>query len=409
MGLLDKLRGRLDRDGFAEEVAKRIHASGVSVTPSADGSSIEWRASTGAKGTVYLVNAWTDYQSAADAAGRERVITNLARAPFELQLPVPETFAEARSLVRPVLRDRMHAATVRLQTSCEQGKLIEICARPLGAHLLEELAIDLPSAIAGVSRDQLSRWGISLEEAFAEAEKNLGRVSHAKWREVAPGLFQAPFDDDYAAARLCLPHIVSALPLRGDPVALPLSRSHLFVTGADDADGLGALARAAEGSHRLPRAMSAFAVRFHAGRWSDLELPLDHPAAAAFLALRYEWRARNYGEQQPWLARIHGNEVYVADYKVFRRPTGGLQSMTTLTLECDSLLPRTDLLSVVHVESREKAELIALVPWDQAAGAIPLAADESMYPERIRTDGRFDAAQIEALRRLDLRPAEERR
>jgi hypothetical protein len=403
MGVFEWLRGTLSRAGFADEIAKRMRRAGILAMPSAEGEAIEWRLPNDFVGTLQLANGWAEYQAASDAAGRERVLASLASLPIEAQLGAPETFDEARPLLRAMVRDRMHDDMARLQATVEGQIIRERAARSMGAHLIEELVIDRPSSLAGVQQELLTRWGVSLEVALDEARKNLGAVSHAKWPEVAPGLFQAPFDDDYAVARLGVPHIVNALPVRGAPVALALARSHLFITGDQDEGGLVALARAGEGAHALPRAMSAFPVRFDGQRWHALDLPPQHPATPLFTLLDKKWRARNYVEQQAWLRRVHGESVYVGDYMVVKKPDGAVASLTSLTLCCDALLPRTDYLSVVRVDSGTHGEVISFLSWDEASRVIPLVADDALYPPRIRVDGQYDAAQLAALQKLDQR------
>ena len=351
MGIWARITGRLGRDDLAKEIWRRVRALGLEGTLDL----ADLRIDLGERRHISLQNIWAEYQRGRSRAERRALIDHFTASIVETEEPTPATFDEARPFLRPVVRERAYYESVLLRVP--PGLSPQPAVQSLGAHLTVAVALDRPSSMMEVWYQHLDGWKVTLDEALDEAKKNLGRASHSRWPETAPGVFASPFGDSYDAARAALPHVIGALPVRGDPVALVLSRNHLFVTGADDPAGIAALAHLGKMAAELPRAMSAFPVRWTDSAWEPLELPLAEP----FRALHYEWTYRNYEEQRAALER-RGEGVRVAPFRVFKNEDGRLHSLTTWLAGEPNLLPRAD---AVHVTRPDAPHDSPIVPWER--------------------------------------------
>jgi hypothetical protein len=395
MSLWGKLTGKLSRDEFVAHVLAAVRATDGDAELDAEGFAIKSR-----RQTLYLQNAWLEYERAPGRAERRNVIEAFAAGLGDFERAEDLDWDGARPLLRPIVRERVYFAFTELRLRAEGHTPPRALVRPLGAHLMVAVAVDLPRSIATVSDPLLERWKVGFDEALDTATKNLGHASHARWPEVAPGVRAAPFDDYYAASRIVLPQIMSRLEVRGRPVALVMERNLLFVTGADDERGLVALAALGEKTMAEPRAMSPFPVRLEDDGWVPHELPASHPAHAAFTKLHRGGVARNYEEQKPLLQQALGEDVFVAS-QMFLRRAGAHVSSASMMLDVPALLPVTDELAVGRKRDGE-LELLAFVPWAAAVEAADLRLEPECYPERWRFAGALSEAQIAALRRADL-------
>jgi hypothetical protein len=117
-------------------------------------------------------------------------------------------------------------------------------------------------------------------EVVERARKNLAQRSAAPLREVEPGVWQGEWGDWFAASRLAVPELFSALSTKGAVVAFVPSESTLFVAGAEDAPGL-ARAAVLAASHAQDviakqgraGAFTALPWRLQRGQWSPWSGP----------------------------------------------------------------------------------------------------------------------------------------
>ena len=78
----------------------------------------------------------------------------------------------------------------------------------------------LTAAVMSVSFDQLSDWGVTLDEALAIARENLWKMSNEPFSEVAPGVYFAEWGDAFDAARMFLHDLIWQLKVSGDHVVV---------------------------------------------------------------------------------------------------------------------------------------------------------------------------------------------
>jgi hypothetical protein len=101
------------------------------------------------------------------------------------------------------------------------------------------LAYDLPDTKLSVAAHVLNSWGIELADAIDECIGNLEPVDPGyAFGEIKPGLWVSICEDTYDSTRLIATDIVRSYPVDGDPLALIISRSVVFLTGSNDVDNI---------------------------------------------------------------------------------------------------------------------------------------------------------------------------
>ena len=145
---------------------------------------------------------------------------------------LPQAWADARPLLRPVLRGGTPGASLR---------------RPVLPFLFEFVVVDQPDTMTYVGGEQLAGWEVSAEEVFAAAQANLsGAVLHGVAEE--PVVVRFVDDGDaYWTSHLLLPNWLERLAAQvgGAPVAFAPERGTLLVT-ADHSEHLAGLFAQAE-------------------------------------------------------------------------------------------------------------------------------------------------------------------
>lgn len=191
---------------FAEAVKQRIaqahpgihvlKADGLAFTISKDGKE------TG----IYWDNAYAVYRNNPNFCSE--IIDDFLKGMTSRPEP-PQTWAEAKPKLMPSLRARVYL---------EEAKKL-----PGGAETVEKavvldyneelcilIAIDSELTIAFATKDQLSQWGVSPEQALDVAIENLGKVTGPLWPDATEtahkyGIFAFNTLDGYDASRVLLP------------------------------------------------------------------------------------------------------------------------------------------------------------------------------------------------------------
>lgn len=203
---------------------------------------------------------------------------------------LPRTWAEARPLLRPVLRGATPGAQLR---------------RRVLPYLSEFVVIDQPDTMTYVAPEQPAGWGVSAEEVFAAARANL---SGAVLQGVATEPVVVRFVDDgdaYWTSHLLLEHWLERLAeqVGGVPVAFAPERGTLLVT-ADGSDHLrGLFAQAEEIYAKSSRPITPMAYAGDAdGRTVPYVAPRGHPLHGAVQRAERVLAVQEYARQAAHLA-----------------------------------------------------------------------------------------------------------
>ena len=400
------MKKTMARDRFAAEIVRRLRTAGEKADLTVDRSA--FCVVRDGQPCLYLHNAYDEYR-AAPRHMREPTIRQWTRAWFACQEKPPETYEKTRCDLLPIVRSR---------AAFEYGREQD-AYRLLGEHHAIGLVRNRPLTMMHLKAEILAKWGVTLEEALAIAVENLRAVSFPpRFVPHGKGLFSSDYGDHYDASRILLPELFTALGLRGDPVVIaPNEYGPLLLAGADDEEGLVAMANLAFDRLQGPRFLSGIPLRFDGTNWEAYCPPPEHPAFVPFRNLWCMSMSRGYARQKEALDERHrreGQVVLVADYMAIPLP-----ERCEITSGCvwpegaTTLLPRSDTIGLLPcgvVEALSMGAPIAedagiVAPWELVEEfmgdmLVPIA----MYPHRYRVDRFPTCDQIEALKRsLDAR------
>jgi uncharacterized protein YtpQ (UPF0354 family) len=235
--------------------------------------------------TFLLSNAYEMY-FAARGEERENVLRCYASAALACgSSPMPDRLDEARSHLMPCVRARGDYTCLAPSNTFQRPEE-RYWHLPLGEHLAIGLVYDLPDSICDVNDDELTKWGITGEEAFAIACENLRLRTTRPFESPAPGVFVSPWDDNYGSSRLVLTDMIRDLEVKGQHVAIVPDRDTLIVTGSNDPAGLRVMLGLAEEAYSGPYRVSGVAICLRNGQWELFEPDACHPNLEGFHVLR---------------------------------------------------------------------------------------------------------------------------
>jgi hypothetical protein len=225
LGLLLRVR----RARLAGQVLRRLRRAGLSgARYDARGFRVRFTADGDETPTILELAPLLAARGGSRRERLDRFVAGLVASPR-----LPLTWAEARPLLRPVLRGGTPGAPLR---------------RPVLPLLFEFVVVDQPDTMTYVGPEQPAVWGVPAEEVFTAARANL---SGAVLQGVAEVPVVVRFVDDgdaYWTSHLLLPHWLDRLaePVGGTPVAFAPERGTLLVTAAGSAHLSGLFAEAEE-------------------------------------------------------------------------------------------------------------------------------------------------------------------
>jgi len=252
--------------------------------------------------------------------------------------------------------------------------------KPFCDGLAIVIAVDHPTAINLVNQDTIATWGRSLDELLAVATGNLAKRSTTKFERVDGRLYVSAFEDQYDASRLLIPGLFEELPLRGDPIAIAMSRSGIIVAGSEDIDALQSMASFVESrQEEETRPISNLPLVLRGGEWRQFDC--SGPPFAALDRLRAMQWLQDYADQKmlldPYFERI-GRDVYVGKLNGIR-VEDRIRTYATWTGEAISLLPEADV--VVLTKDNMSRKMVRC--WsDVVEQCGPLKLEPGLYPRR---------------------------
>lgn len=386
---------------FAKKVIAAMRAAGCTDPIEYDPQEFCLRIARDKGATFWLSNAYGEYCHARLFV-RRRLLTHFAQL-FAVPTPdVPDTFEEAAPHLLPRVATRTYLSTV--------PRLIGLTPEdsPALPHILltEQLGVavahDFEKAIALITREQLEKWGVSVQEALAAARDNLWRISNESFREVVPGLYLSPWQDNHDASRLYLHDLIWQLEVTGDHVAMVPHRDVLLVTGSGNAAGLKAMADLASSLLGDTRCISGIPVRLEGTTWKTFVPDGDGPAAEALRSLRTRSLAREYAKQEELLERQRPMEATVGRCVQFADRHGEASWVVCVwTPSARILLPEADLVSL---DDSAGAGRPLLVRWADCRRLVGHRMHpQGLWPERYLVEEFPSAEELAALREVALR------
>ncbi len=311
---------------------------------------------------------------------------------------LPESFEDVKSDLLPMVRSRVMPELARLTQEMSNGGK----ERNVSVALTEELAVclvyDLPTSMRFLNDADLANWGVNVYEALEVARRNLDERPVDMYASIGDSVYIFQAGDAYDATRMLSLELIRKLKVRGAPVALPITRDYLLVTGADDADGLRIVADLAEQECSSPRSVCAVLHVLVGDEWQAWEVPEDHPSAEKLRLLRLRFRHGEYEEQRSVLnewTQDQGIDAFVAGFMVFEnRDRGLVKSFSQLSKGVSTWLPQAD--RIVFFDPQTDSKHYA--DWNRA---VELLGDRMTrlehWPPRWAIDGFPTNEQLAAL------------
>lgn len=265
------------RKRFVSELTTAIRRSSPDAKIDVDDAEFSIR--IGDRPPVNLVNifgTWRDLNT----RERETLIASVIGAPRTMAEAIPESFAEARLQLMPKIRNMATKGMAELVAEQEGRIASRPAERPLGDYHRLMVVFDGNDFMADVSEDILGKWGRSTEEVIKVAIDNFEkRNSRQPFLQVEPGVYMATRRDNYDSSRFLLDGAVMRLGLRGQPLAFPVNRDFLAITGDEDFAGIRRIAEMIDEERNKPYPISTVPLRRESGQALDEDSSIRCSAA----------------------------------------------------------------------------------------------------------------------------------
>lgn len=297
------------------------------------------------------------------------------------RMDVPKDFEDVKPDLRPTVRSRSMLELLRLGAERDGGEYVEIPSMPLSEHLLVCLVYDLPKTMRFVKQQDLETWGVSLYEAMEVARQNLFENQPARYASVGDKFYIFETGDAYDGTRMLMLDMIRGLEVVGMPVALPISRDCLMITGSEDIDGQQMMVELAEKQLGRPRPLCSIPHVFNGDEWMQWKPSIDNPNHEKFRLLEMRHLGGEYAEQkqalEKWTER-KGVDVFVATFSGLQKDEKDL-SFCVWSKGVASWLPKTDLVAFIDQETKQTQ----IVLWDRTVAELGEMMEElDYYPPR---------------------------
>ncbi len=388
MGIFDRFRRRSGPDRLAGEVRDALRDAGMGdVRYDRTNFAIEYRRPGHRTARMYLQNLFAECEQ--DPNGRAERIARFVST-FATLSDVPSTWAEARPLLRPVLRRA---------TFARGGPGQPTLRRPAWPFLDELVVVDQPTSMAYVVDAMCNRWGVPAEEVFAAARGNLAARADLDDRTDLPdGPAVLRFIDDgdaYWVSHLLVDGWLAQLAehVGGRPVAFAPDATGLLVV-PDEPDRLAEVFELVrEEFTEAPRSLTPMAYTVDAaGRVVPYQAPPGHPLVVEVGRAERTLAAYEYAGQR-FVLREEGVPELAAECGLFAGADGTAFTVAMWNQGVPTLLPRTD-----YVGFAATGEAPFYVPWPALAEADVVIESWEHRPVRYHADRWPGAASIGYLR-----------
>lgn len=393
--------GGLTPDRFAEMVIERLKTAGFAdLALDRANFSIRYRSPEN-RGAINLGNYYVKARGAPPAEVVKLIDGILEPLSKTLVQSRSAGFDAAASHLMPVVRDKRYFGMSNLMlvnSGIDPSPDTAMQFRPMVGEVVIALVRDTERQMLQVTQGILDGWGVTFDQALARALTNLRARSPLKFKENGNGLFVSTWNDDYDGSRVLMPELLGDLPIVGNPVVSLPSRNHLLVAGSRDRAALDRLVNAtAVLLESEQRPMTAQLMKFEKGKWFPFEENL--PSLPKLREAGFKLIHRDYAQQKDLLDSILAKkkqDIFVATAKAFQAKDGtGLLSLTQWTKTVVTLLPKTDRLALLSMDTRE----MIIVPWSVAAEVLGARLQsQGMDPERYLASDYPDDSQLAKLR-----------
>ncbi|MGN6232085.1 MAG: hypothetical protein ACTHNZ_13110 [Trinickia sp.] len=361
MGIFDRFRKQTSQQQFAALFIAALRSLGDTrpweYAESTNGLVLP-RAARGAPSNV--INLHNMYQEFLAVQGKQRDDVLKRQATGMMQHYLPADFTEARLRLRPVIRSTTERGIAYLQLGDDAAKR-DIAFRTLCENMEIGIAYDGEFNILRLTEAKLAEWNVTFDEAYDAAIDNLRLESTKPFMALRDGVFASQFGDHYDASRLLLTDLLYRQPISGAPVVMVPNRTVLLLTGDRNEAGLQLMLQIAVEERAKPRPLPSLMLRWDGQGWQQF---VPQGLESRLRELEVQELAADYQDQTALLNENHkrdGVDIFVAQYKVFRRPTDELHTVCAWTEGVHSLLPVTDAV-VLHRPSTKQS---AFVPWSE--------------------------------------------
>ena len=325
------------KDLFADEVKRALVASGATIVRyDREEFSIVGKRG-GSEFTVFLENVFRETR---DLQPDQRAARISALGSIGVQSD-DLAWEDAKERLVPLVRPVTMFAAVEGRPGAKP-----IVSRPFAPFLIEAMAIDSPTSMAMVTREQLERWGVDEATLFDQGHAVLGAAGAAvaPYDPTAPyALFTIANDDSYESSRLALPELLEKLAEKVDGrlVAVVPGRAMLLIGGDGALDCLRRLIETAERQYESsPRSISPAPYTLEGGKVVPYHAAPDHPLARTIEIAHAKLALREYETQKPLLQAKVGDDVFVASFSALDGPDG-VTSYSVWSRGIPTLLPKT--------------------------------------------------------------------
>ena len=267
-------RVQMNRSDFAEMVFEYLKSnlgSSVDVCHDRHDNSISCYRDSKSMGTLVLDNIYHDYLEA-DPQEHGQMLNRWASY-FTLDHELDSDFDYVTSRLLPSLRPNSAFASLFYSMGQEYFTVTQY-----SWDHSTVLCVDHQDFTTVPNNENIAAWGRTMEELNALAMRNLlGITQEAEFMMIAPGVYIGGWCDTYDSSRLMLTDLFGLLEMNGDPVAIIGSKETIFVTGAEDVNGLDDLLKFGLMACDKPRPLHGLPIILQNGRWERFDLPPAHP------------------------------------------------------------------------------------------------------------------------------------
>lgn len=361
MGLFDRFFGPLTQDKFAKIVAQSLRRCGDDRRATYDKANFRLLHTKEGKdaGVTNLVNLFKEY-TAAPKEERSAMLIRVCKG-FVNRMEMPDDFEDVKPDLLPSLRNSSMLEIMRLEGEIAGKPALD----PVHLSLTDELVVcivyDLPSSMRFIVQEDLAKWDIAFYQALEIAQQNL---IEREFRAISLGtnLFIIETDDAYDGTRLLLKDTIRNMKLDGLPIAMPITRDCLLITGSEDVEGLGIMATLAQKKINDARPLLPIPLKLDGDEWEKWLPPSDHPHFRQFKELEVGYLYGEYAEQKKLLDQRNeqaGRDIFEATFSAMERD-GVVVSYCAWTKGVVTSLPKTDYVGLFVPEPKS----MRFVRWE---------------------------------------------